>query len=105
MATQSTPTTTVTSVKHYWRKVQGKLIDFAANFGDRYEYKFAKSCGEPDFPWSGYEATWTADLNDRYGIATVPDSGLLAIPSSVDTVELNQTAIHLDGRFTFSNWA
>lgn len=105
MAAASTPTTTTTSLKHYWRKIQGGLVDYAANFGDRYEYRFFKSCGSPDFPWSGYEATWTANLKEPVGIAMVPDSGLMAEPSSEDSVEMTATAVHFNGRFTYSNWA
>jgi hypothetical protein len=102
MAAQTTALTLSSALNNYWRKIQGKLAR-GFSHGKRKEKQLFDSFASAEFPWSAKENTFPVDLNERYGIASIAESGAMAQASSVNAVEATVQAIHLNGRFSISD--
>ena len=100
MAAQTTALTTSAALNKFWRKIQGPLSKAFAH-GKRKEKQFFDGLEAAPFPWSAYENTIPLDLNERYGIASIPEAGAMAQASSVNAVEVMRppiTAIPIGAR-------
>jgi hypothetical protein len=104
MAAQTNAVTLSTALNKYWRKIQGPLAKAFAH-GKRKEKQIFDSLPSADFPWSAREVTRPLDLNRRGGIASIPEGGSMAKPSSVNAEEATYTAVHFNGRFSISDIA
>jgi hypothetical protein len=103
MAAQSNTVNTGLSLRNWWKKVQGPIADKAFAHGKRAERALYNALASWDVPASAYETTFPIDLNERGGVASIPDGGFMAKPSSVNAVEGNCTVIHLNKRFSVSD--
>lgn len=106
MAAQSSAyAQTAASLNKYWKKIQFPMVQKCFAHGKREEKQLFNSFEDAGIPWSGYENTIALDLNERGGIASIPDFGAMAKPSSVNAVEGTVTAVHFNGRFNISDVA
>lgn len=101
----STVQTTAASLNKYWKKIQFPTVQKCFSNGKREEKQLFDSFQDAGVPYSGYENTIALDLNERGGIASLPDFGAMALPSSVNAVEGTVTAVHFNGRFNISDVA
>lgn len=93
-------TTSKTDVNGLWRKVQDVLRE-ATNFLFP-EWDDLKGFKNANIDWSAREITAPFDLAEGTGIASIPEGGWEARPSSPNVVDATWTWIHLNGRFTVS---
>lgn len=96
-------TTSKTNVNGVWRKVQAPLQVAAQFMVD--EWDMLDSLRQFDVDWSAREITVPLDLTDDTGIASIPEGGYEARPSSTNPVDGTLTWILLNGRFTISKTA
>lgn len=101
-ATYNITTARVDLVK-LWRKIATKLYQ-------GFHFKNAEYDAMPGL--TGFEVDWSAreilipiDLNEGAGVASIPEGGYEAVPSSTTIDEATTTWIHLNKRFTISNIA
>lgn len=94
-----TPTTS-TSVNKIWRKVQTNLQQ-GFNFMNE-EWEGLEDLQNFDVDWSTREILVPLDLNDGSGVASIPEGGYEAFPSSPNAEELSLTWIMFNKRFTAS---
>lgn len=98
-----TPTLSTADVNKIWRKVQGKL-----QTGFRFlneEWEMLDDIRENDLDVSAREVTVPLDIELGAGIASIPEGGWEAVPSSPNVQELTLNWILLNGRFTASKTA
>lgn len=93
-------TTSKTDLNGLWRKVQGKLR-IAANFMYQ-EWDDLLNFTNFDVDWSTREITAPFDLSVGAGVASIPEGGYEARPSTPGTVDASFTWCHLNKRFTVS---
>jgi hypothetical protein len=93
-------TTSKTDLQGLWRKVQGTLRE-AANFVFP-EWDDFKEFKNFDVDWSAREITAPFDLAEGAGVASIPEGGYEARPSSPTVVDASWTWCHLNKRFTVS---
>jgi hypothetical protein len=93
-------TTSATDLKELWRKVQAGVV-VAAQFGVE-EWDLVQDLKEFDVDWSAREITFQLDINDDSLVASIPEGGKEARPSSPTVVDANFTWILLNKRFTIS---
>ena len=104
MTAQSNTITLSSALNKYWRKIQGKLsLGFAA--GKRPERALYNQFPTFDAPFSAYEVTRPLDLQERGGIASIPEGGFMAAPSSVNAIEATMTCVQFNGRISISDIA
>lgn len=96
-------TTSKTDVNGLWRKVQTPLQVAAQFMVD--EWDMLDDLENMEVDWSAREITMPLDLNDDVGIASIPEGGYEARPSSPNVVDATLTWILLNGRFTISKTA
>lgn len=92
-----------TDVKEIWRKVQYGIVT-AANFGYE-EWEWLDRLEKYEVNWSAREITMELDLNDGINVASIPEGGYEAIPSSPTFVTATVTWILLNKRLTQSKTA
>lgn len=95
--------TKTTDLQGLWKKVQGPLR-IAANFLFP-EWDELQAFTNFDVNWSTREITAPMDLNEETGIASIPEGGWEARPSSVTTVDASFSWILLNGRFSITKTA
>lgn len=93
-------TSSKTDLQGLWRKVQGTLRE-AANFVFP-EWDDFKEFKNFDVDWSAREITAPFDLSEGAGVASIPEGGYEARPSSPTVVDASWTWCHLNKRFTVS---
>jgi hypothetical protein len=92
------PTTSETDMVEVWRKVQSDLME-GFNFMAE-EYELLDSVERFRVDWSVREILVPIDLNFGYGVASIPEGGYEAMPSSPSVEELSLDWILLNKRFT-----
>lgn len=98
-----TPTLSTADVNKIWRKVQGKLkpgIKYTAE-----EYEMLDELPEYDVDISAREVTVPVDIVRGAGVASIPEGGWEAVPSSPNLEELALNFILLNKRFTATKHA
>lgn len=103
MAVATYSITTNSGVNKIWRKVQGDL-QTALQF-ECEEWEMLDELKEFDIDWSAREITVPVDLNEGAGVATIPEGGDEARPSSPNAEEITLTWQHFNKRFTISKIA
>lgn len=104
MTAQSNTITLSSALNKYWRKIQGKIaLGFAA--GKRPERQLYNQFPTFDAPMSMYEVTRPLDLQERGGIASIPEGGYMASPSNVNAIEATMTCVQFNGRISISDIA
>ncbi|HEX8904012.1 MAG TPA: hypothetical protein VF771_04180, partial [Longimicrobiaceae bacterium] len=93
-------TTSRTDLQGLWRKVQGTLRE-VANFIFP-EWDDLKEFKNVDIDWSAREITAPLDISEGAGVASIPEGGYEARPSSPTVVDATWTWCHLNKRFTVS---
>lgn len=93
-----TPTTSETDMNKIWRKVQGDLMT-GFNFMSE-EYEMLDSLKQFKIDWSAREIIVPIDLNEGAGVASIPEGGWEAVPSSPSVEEITLSWILLNKRFT-----
>lgn len=101
--TTYTPTLSTADVNKIWRKVQGKLQQGFQFLNE--EWDMLDEIKEKDIDVSAREVTVPLDINEGVGIASIPEGGWEAVPSSPNVEELTLNWILLNGRFTASKTA
>ncbi len=91
------------NVNKVWRKIQGKVAEAIRH--SREEYDWFDDFPVEDIDWSHRETLIPVNINEEIGIATLPEGGKLARPSSVDLNEISISLVQLNGRFTASGLA
>jgi hypothetical protein len=102
MAATYTPTKT-TDLNGLWRKVQG-VLRIAANFMYG-EFDDLGDFKNFEVDWSSREITAPFDLNEDVGVASIPEGGYEAEPTSPNVVDASFTWILLNKRFTITKTA
>lgn len=92
------PTTSETDMVKVWRKVQGDLMT-GFNFMAE-EYEMLDSLKQFKIDWSAREIIVPIDLNEGAGVASIPEGGWEAVPSSPSVEEITLSWILLNKRFT-----
>lgn len=92
------PTTSETDMNKIWRKVQGDLM-MGFNFMAE-EYEMLDSLKQFKIDWSAREIIVPIDLNEGAGVASIPEGGWEAVPSSPSVEEISLSWILLNKRFT-----
>lgn len=95
--------TSKTDINGVWRKVQAKLQVAAQFMVDEWDMLDEIQNFEVDL--SAREITVPLDLADDVGIASIPEGGFEARPSSPNVVDATITWILFNGRFTISKTA
>jgi hypothetical protein len=95
-----TPTLSSDGLDELWRKEQLGVVE-AFGFGVP-EWNFFNKLKGVDTNWSTREITMELDLQDGYGVASIPEGGYEARPSSPLAVTATLTYILLNKRFTIS---
>lgn len=104
MATATyTPTLSGSDIEHVWRKIQGKVAEAIRH--SREEYDWFEDFPVEDIDWSHRETLIPLNINEEIGIATLPEGGKLARPSSVDLDEISISLVQFNGRFTATGLA
>lgn len=93
-------TTSAVDLKELWRKVQAGVV-VATQFGVE-EWNLIENLKEFDVDWSAREITFQLDITDDINVASIPEGGKEARPSSPTVVDANFTWILLNKRFTIS---
>jgi hypothetical protein len=101
--TTYTPTLSTSDVNKIWRKVQGK-IQLGLKFQSE-EWQMLDDVEESDMDVSAREITVPIDINEGVGIASIPEGGWEAVPSSPNVEEVTLNWVLLNGRFTASKTA
>jgi hypothetical protein len=97
-------TTAGTDVNVFWRKIQGEARE-ALEFESE-EYAMIDDLTAPEgTAWSAREVTIPIDIIEGAGIASIPEFGTEAMPSSPNLREITITMVHLNGRFNASKLA
>lgn len=96
-------TTSNSAVKEMWRKIQYGIVR-AFQFGVE-EWQWLQKLKQFDVDWSTREITVELDLNDEINVASIPEGGYEAIPSSQTMVTATITWILLNARLTQSKTA
>lgn len=96
-------TTSKTDVNGLWRKVQTPLQVAAQFMVD--EWDMLDSLQNFDVDWSAREITMPLDMTDDVGIASIPEGGYEAKPSSPNVADATLTWALFNGRFTISKTA
>lgn len=94
---------TNSAVNAIWAKAQGKL-KVGYNFMVP-EFKWVQEFSDKQIDTSLREMTYPVHLNEDRGVASIPEGGWEAEPSSVNAVDATITLIHLNARFTISKRA
>lgn len=89
-----------TDLNGLWRKVQDVLRE-ATNFLFP-EWDDLKAFKNANIDWSTREILAPLDLAEGSGIASIPEGGWEARPSTPNVVEATWTWVHLNGRFTLA---
>jgi hypothetical protein len=97
-ATTYSPTTSETDMVLVWRKIQADLME-GFNFMAE-EYELLDSVERFRVDWSVREILVPLDLNFGYGVASIPEGGYEAMPSSPTVEEISLDWILLNKRFT-----
>ena len=92
------PTTAVDDLNKLYRKVQGTLVE-GMNFHSE-EYDMMSDLEDYRIDWSAREITTPVDLNEGAGVASIPEGGYEAVPSSPTVDEITLSWILLNKRFT-----
>lgn len=92
------PTTAVADLNKLYRKVQGTLVE-GMNFHSE-EYEMLASVQDYKIDWSAREITVPIDLNEGAGVASIPEGGWEAFPSSPSIDELTLSWVLFNKRFT-----
>lgn len=100
MATATYSVTANASVNKIWRKVQGDL-QTALQF-ECEEWDLLDDLRGFDIDWSAREITVPLDINEGAGVATIPEGGFEARPSSPNAEEITLTWQQFNKRFTAS---
>jgi len=96
-------TTSKTDVNGVWRKVQAPLQEAAQYMVDEWDMLDEVQTFEVD--WSAREITMPLDLSDDVGVASIPEGGFEARPSSPNPTDATLTWILFNARFTVSKTA
>ena len=100
MATATYSVTANSSVNKIWRKVQGDL-QTALQF-ECEEWDLLDDLRGFEIDWSAREITVPLDINEGYGVATIPEGGYEGRPSSPNAEEITLTWQQFNKRFTAS---
>lgn len=92
------PTTAVNDLNKLYRKVQGTLYE-GMNFHSD-EYEMLSQLDEYKIDWSAREITVPVDLNEGAGVASIPEGGFEAYPSSPTVDEITLSWVLFNKRFT-----
>jgi hypothetical protein len=92
------PTTSETDMNKIWHKVQGPLM-IGFNFMSE-EYEMLDSLKQFKIDWSAREIIVPLELNEGAGVASIPEGGWEAVPSSPTVEEISLSWILLNKRFT-----
>ena len=103
MAVATYSVTANSGVNKIWRKVQGDL-QTALQF-ECEEWEALDDLKEFDIDWSAREITVPIDINEGAGVATIPEGGDEARPSSPNAEEITLSWQHFVKRFTISKMA
>jgi hypothetical protein len=103
MAVATYDVTANAAVNNIWRKVQGDL-QTALQF-ECEEWEMLDDLREFDIDWSAREITVPLDINEGSGVATIPEGGDEARPSSPNAEEITLSWQHFNKRFTISKIA
>ena len=95
-----TPTLSGSDLDELWKKEQLGVVT-AFGFGVP-EWNFFNKLKNVDTNWSTREITMELDLDDGYGVASIPEGGYEARPSSPTAATATLTWILLNKRFTIS---
>ena len=95
-----TPTLSGSDLDELWKKEQLGVVT-AFGFGVP-EWNFFNKLKNVDTNWSTREITMELDLDDGYGVASIPEGGYEARPSSPVALTATLTWILLNKRFTIS---
>ncbi len=95
-----TPTLSGSDLDELWNKEQLGVVT-AFGFGVP-EWNFFNKLKNIDTNWSTREITMELDLDDGYGVASIPEGGYEARPSSPVALTATLTWILLNKRFTIS---
>lgn len=98
MAATYNPTTAASDLNKLYRKVQGTLLE-GMNFHSE-EYDMLGDLEDYRIDWSAREITVPIDLNEGAGVASIPEGGFEAMPSSPSVEEITLSWILLNKRFT-----
>jgi hypothetical protein len=96
-------TTSKTDVNGVWRKVQAPLQEAAQYMVD--EWDMLEDIQTFEVDWSAREITMPLDLSDDTGVASIPEGGFEARPSSPNPTDATLTWILFNARFTVSKTA
>lgn len=96
-------TTAGTGLNKLWKKVQGKLQKGAQFMTE--EFEAFNQFRNFDVNWSAREITFPIDITDDDGVASIPEGGVEARPSSPNAQEAQITWINMNARFTVSRTA
>lgn len=97
------PTTSSAGLNKLWRKVQGKL-QTGLNFVSE-EWSELKSLKNFEIDWSAREITVPIDIVEGTGVASIPEGGWEARPSSPNVEEITLTWVLFNKRFTATKTA
>lgn len=97
-----TPDRARTELVKLYRKIQTKLFTGIKFKTEEYD---AVDLGKFDVDWSAREILFPLDLNEGGNIASIPEGGWEAMPSSPTLEEATTTWIQLNGRFTVTKIA
>lgn len=97
--------TAKTDVNGVWRKVQTPLQIAAQYMVEEWDMITGAKIDEFDVDWSARSIEVPLDLDDDINIASIPEGGFEARPSSPNPVDGTLTWILLNGRFTVSKTA
>ena len=102
-ATGYAPTTSGVGLNKLWRKVQGKL-QTGLNFVSE-EWSSLKDLKNFDIDWSAREITVPIDILEGTGVASIPEGGWEARPSSPNVEEITLSWVLFNKRFTATKTA
>lgn len=95
-----TDTTSTSTLNKLWRKIQGPVAQ-----GIQYkseEYAMLDDFSVEESEWSAREVTRPIELNEGAGVASIPESGYKAVPSSPTLEEATYTLVQFNKRFEAS---
>jgi hypothetical protein len=95
-----TDTTSTSVLNKLWRKIQGPVAT-----GIQYkseEWALLDDFEVEESEWSAREVTRPIELNEGAGVASIPESGYKAVPSSPNLEEATYTLVNFNKRFEAS---
>lgn len=98
-----TATTSGTTVNKVWRKIQGKVAEGFQFMCE--EYGWFEDWKAENIDWSHRETLVPLDINEEIGVATLPEGGYLARPSSVNMEEVSISLTQANARFSATGLA